>query len=171
MITIVLDNGYSIKNISINNHREIKKLYDICSDYHIMCSGKNATDEDVKNIFKYNDEKTFEDSLTLGVYDNKVVLVGMIDIFKNYPNKGTWMIGLLLLSPDERNKNLGKLIHEEIKRYAISQGADSLRIGVVEKNIRGRRFWDTIGYELEKSTTIEMGEEKHNLDILRLVIK
>lgn len=170
MMKIILDNGYLLKNISSSNYSEIRQLYDICSDYHIMCSGRNATDEDIDNIFKYNDEKTLEDSLTLGVYDNKGILIGMVDIFKNYPNNGTWMIGLLLLSPNERNNKLGKIIHEKIKQYALTQGAKSLRIGVLENNIKGRKFWDTLGYKLEKSTTIEMGEEKHNLDILSLII-
>jgi RimJ/RimL family protein N-acetyltransferase len=136
-----------------------------------MCSGRNATDEDIDNIFKYSDKKTLEDSLTLGVYNKRELLIGMVDIFKNYPNSGTWMIGLLLLSPNERNKKLGKTIHEEIKKYALNQGADTFQIGVVEENIKGRKFWDSLGYQQVKSTTINMGNVEHNLDILRLIIK
>ncbi len=134
-----------------------------------MCNGTNATDEDIDNIFKYTDKKTLDDSLTLGVYND--LLIGIVDIFKNYPNNGTWMIGLLLLSPNERNKKLGKVIHEEIKKYALSQGADTLRIGVVEENIKGRRFWDSLGYQKIQSTTISMGNENHNVDILTLTLK
>ena len=171
MIKVILDNKYSIKPITSFNHSEIRHLYDLCSDYHIMCSGGNATDEDIDNIFKYSNKKTLEDSLTLGVYNKCELLIGMVDIFKNYPNNGTWMIGLLLLSPNERNKKLGKTIHEEIKKYALNQGADTFQIGVVEENIKGRKFWDSLGYQQVKSTTINMGNVEHNLDILRLIIK
>ena len=171
MIKTILDNKYLIKPVTILNHSEIKKLYNSCSDYHIMSSGKNATDDDVDNIFKYNDKKTAENSLTLGVYNKFELLIGMVDIFKNYPENDTWMIGLLLLSPEERNKNLGKIIHEEVKNYALSQGANTLRIGVIEENIKGKRFWDSLGYKKIKSTTIDMGDKKHNLDILILSIK
>jgi RimJ/RimL family protein N-acetyltransferase len=136
-----------------------------------MCSGRNATDEDIDNIFKYSNKKTLEDSLTFGVYNKCELLIGMVDIFKNYPNNGTWMIGLLLLSPNERNKKLGKTIHEEIKKYALNQGADTFQIGVVEENIKGRKFWDSLGYHQVKSTTINMRNVEHNLDILRLIIK
>ncbi|CEO20447.1 GNAT family N-acetyltransferase [Paraclostridium sordellii] len=171
MIKTILDNKYLIKSVNTLNHSEIKKLYDLCSDYHIMSSGKNATDEDVDNIFKYNDKKTAENSLTLGVYNKFELLIGIVDIFKNYPENDTWMIGLLLLSPEERNKNLGKIIHEEVKNYALSQGANTLRIGVMEENIKGKRFWDSLGYKKVKSTTINMGDKKHSLDILILSIK
>jgi GNAT superfamily N-acetyltransferase len=169
VIKAILENKYLIKPITSSNHSEIKHLYDLCSDYHIMCNGTNATDEDIDNIFKYTDKKTLDDSLTLGVYND--LLIGIVDIFKNYPNNGTWMIGLLLLSPNERNKKLGKVIHEEIKKYALSQGAYTLRIGVVEENIKGRRFWDSLGYQKIQSTTICMGNENHNVDILALKLK
>ena len=58
MMNIILENEYSIKAITSSNHNEIKHLYDLCSDYHIMSSGRNATDEDVDSIFKYSERKT-----------------------------------------------------------------------------------------------------------------
>lgn len=171
MMNIILENEYSIKPITSSNHNEIKHLYDLCSDYHIMSSGRNATDEDVDSIFKYSERKTLEDSLTLGVYNKCGLLIGMVDIFKNYPENGTWMIGLLLLSPKERNKNLGKIIHEEIKKYALTQGADTFRIGVLEQNTKGIKFWKLAGYQHVKSTTINIGDKESNLNILKLLLK
>lgn len=167
----ILDDEYLIKPITSSNRDEIKSLYDLCSDYHIMCSGKNAIYEDVDSIFEYSDKKTSEDSLTWGVYNKCDLLIGMVDIFKNYPDNGTWMIGLLLLSPNERNKKLGKIIHEEINKYALIQGADTLRIGVVEQNTKGLKFWKSLGYQQIKSKTINMGGKESNLNILNLILK
>ena len=95
----------------------------------------------------------------------------MVDIFKNYPENGIWMIGLLLLSPKERNKNLGKIIHEEIKKYALTQGVDTFRIGVLEQNTKGIKFWKSVGYQHVKSTTINIGDKESNLNILKLLLK
>lgn len=163
---IILENGYSVKPINNDNHSEIKQLYDLCSDYHIMASGRSTTDEDVDDIFKYNDKKTVEDSLTLGIYNNDEILVGIVDIFKNYPDFRTWMIGLLLISPNERNKKLGRAVHEEIERYAVSQGANALRIGVLKENTNGRRFWGSLGYQYVKTIKMEIENKNHNVDIL-----
>lgn len=171
MIKAIQDNAYLIKPITSSNREEIKYLYDLCSDYHIMCSGKNATYEVVDSIFEYSDKKTSEDSLTLGIYNKCDLLIGMVDIFKNYPDNGTWMIGLLLLSPNERNKKLGRIIHEEIKKYALAQGANTLTIGVVEQNTKGLKFWESLGYQQVGSTTINIGDKESNLNILNLMIK
>lgn len=171
MIKAIQDNSYLIKPITSSNREEIKHLYDLCSDYHIMCSGKNAIYEDIDSIFEYSDKKTSEDSLTLGVYNKCDLLIGMVDIFKNYPDNGTWMIGLLLLSPNERNKRLGKIVHGEISKYALTQGANKLRIGVVEQNTKGLKFWKSLGYHQVKSTTINIGDKESNLIILNLSLK
>ncbi|RDY27829.1 GNAT family N-acetyltransferase [Romboutsia weinsteinii] len=171
MIKAIQNNAYLIKPITSSNRDEIKYLYDLCSDYHVICSGKKATYEDIDSIFEYSDKKTSEDSLTLGVYNECDLLIGMADIFKNYPDNGTWMIGLLLLSPNERNKKLGKIIHEEIHKYALTQGVNTLRIGVVEQNTKGLKFWKSLGYQQVKSTTINMGDKERNLNILKLMIK
>ncbi|MGL4337015.1 MAG: hypothetical protein ACRCST_08960 [Turicibacter sp.] len=82
----------------------------------------------------------------------------------------TWMIGLLLLSPNERNNKLGKIVHEEIKKYAVTQLADTLRIGVLEQNDKGLKFWKSIGYQHVKSTTITIGNKKSHLNILNLIL-
>lgn len=171
MIKSILDDEYLIKPITSSNREEIKDLYDLCSDYHIMCSGKNATYEDIDSIFEYNDKKTSDDSLTLGIYNKDDLLIGMVDLFKNYPDDKTWMIGLLLLSPNERNKKLGEIVHEEVKKYALTQGADTFRIGVLEQNIRGLKFWKSLEYKQVKSTTINMGGRDSNLNILSLILK
>lgn len=166
MIKSLLENEYLIQTVTNDNHSEIKQLYDLCSDYHIMSSGRIATDENVDDIFKYNEKKTIEDSLTLGIYNNDEILVGIVDIFKNYPDVGTWMIGLLLISPNERNKKLGRAVHDEIERYAVSQGANVLRIGVLKENTNGRRFWDSLGYQYVKTIKMEIENKNHNVDIL-----
>lgn len=171
MIKAIQNNEYLIKTITSSNREEIKHLYDLCSDYHIMCSGKPATYDEVDSIFEYSDKKTAEDSLTLGVYNEGDLLIGMVDIFKNYPDKATWMIGLLLLTPSERNKKLGKVLHEEVQKYALTQGAGILRIGVLEQNDKGLKFWKSLGYKEVDSTTISMGDKESNLNILNLMIK
>ncbi|MBO3444902.1 hypothetical protein [Clostridium sp. CCUG 7971] len=45
------------------------------------------------------------------------------------------------------------------------------QIGVVEVNIKGRKFWDSLGYQHVKSTTINMGNKENNIYILRLIFK
>lgn len=57
MVEIALENGYLIKTLTKVNHSEIKQLYDLCSDYHMLASGRSATEEDVDDIFKYSEKR------------------------------------------------------------------------------------------------------------------
>lgn len=43
--------------------------------------------------------------LTLGVYETD--LVGIVDVVRDWPRTGTWLIGLLLLAPDARRSSIG----------------------------------------------------------------
>ncbi|GAA0701673.1 GNAT family N-acetyltransferase [Paraclostridium ghonii] len=157
---INLDNQYIIKQVSLEQSSDIEKLYGLCSDYHMICSGREANKQDVKDIFTYTEKKTVEDSLTLGIYEYNE-LVGLVDIFKNYPEINTWSIGLLLLAPNKRRNKLGSLVHEELKKYALDLGVHTFRIGVLEENIVAHKFWNSLGYTKVKESNISFGEIKH----------
>lgn len=164
---INLDNKYIIKQISLEQSSQIEKLYNLCSDYHIICSGREANEQDIKDIFTYTDKKIIEDSLTLGIYESSE-LIGLIDIFKNYPKINTWSIGLLLLAPNKRGNKLGSLVHNELKKYALSIGADSFSIGVLEENILAHKFWKSLGYNKVKESNIKFGEKEHIVHVYEL---
>ena len=104
------------------------------------------------------------------LYDNKY-LIKPIDIFKNYIQKHIWRIVLLLLSPGQRNKGLGKIVHKELIDYGKTKYVDTFRIRVVENNHRGLRSWKLIGYKKIESTTISMRNKESKLEILYLKIK
>lgn len=101
----------------------------------------------------------------------KNILIGLVAIFKNYPEDKICMIGLLLLAPNKRCLGLGKLIHIEVKDYALSLGANLFQIGVVDRNTKALKFWESIGYKKIKDATIKLGDENHKLSILRVALK
>ncbi|MEF9991961.1 MAG: GNAT family N-acetyltransferase [Romboutsia sp.] len=164
---INLDNKYIIKQVSLEQCCDIEKLYGLCSDYHMICSGREANKQDVIDIFIYTEKKTIEDSLTLGIYESNE-LVGLIDIFKNYPKINTWSIGLLLLAPSKRGNKLGSLVHEGLKKHALGSGADTFSIGVLEGNILAHKFWGLLGYSKVKESNIIFGENKHRVYVYEL---
>ncbi|RDY22913.1 GNAT family N-acetyltransferase [Romboutsia maritimum] len=164
---INLTNTCLIKPISLEQSKEIKNLYELCSDYHIIYSGRKANEQDIKDIFTYTEDKTSKNSLTLGIYELNE-LIGLIDIFKNYPKENTWFIGLLLLSPNNRGNKLGSLVHSELVKYALGLDADFFRIGVLEENILAHKFWESLGYQKHKVATIKFENKEHLLDIYEL---
>jgi GNAT superfamily N-acetyltransferase len=91
-------------------------------------------------------EKTLKDKYSYGVFENSS-LIAAIDVVSDYPEKGEWIIGLLLIHPKARNIGLGKRIHDIVKKVAKNKGAEKLRIGVVKQNINALTYWNKIGYK------------------------
>lgn len=135
-----LPNGYKINLLSLKNNKIVQKLCEKCSDYYILHGGVLPSKEDINEIFTaLPPNKNYEDKFVLGIY-NFDELVGIVDIIKDFPTDGEWMLGLMLIDPARRSNGLGKIVHSALVTWAINLGAKSFRIGVIEDNYNGIRF-------------------------------
>lgn len=157
MKDINLDNGYSIKELSLNNKGDISTLYKKCLDYYLM--HYETTDinieEDANDLFfSLPANKNYKDKFILGIFNKLNELVGVIDIVRDFPEDNEWIIGLMLIEPKERNKNLGKIVHNALVNFTKPLGAKSFRIGVINENIIGKKFWSSLGYKKIKEVNM-----------------
>jgi GNAT superfamily N-acetyltransferase len=73
-------------------------------------------------------------------------LVGVVEVVRDWPRPGTWVIGLLLLDPAARRRRTGTRTVSAIDAWAARSGADRLRVGVVLANSGGLQFWQELGF-------------------------
>ncbi len=74
-----------------------------------------------------------------GLYDDSL-LIGLSDIVRDYPKKGTWTIGYLLIHPKYRGQGLGsQLIGNLEQTFKPSK----LRCVVQKQNTRALAFWES----------------------------
>lgn len=171
MQNINLWNGYKIKSISVDNQNIVKKLCEKCSDYYILHDGILPSEEEIiDGVFTaLPPSKKHEDKFVLGIYKFDLELVGIVDIVRDFPTIGQWIIGLMLIEPRERRNGLGKIVHEALVKWAISfGGAKSFRIGVIEDNYKGINFWSSLGYTKVKEVNMDFSEKTHILDVMTL---
>jgi RimJ/RimL family protein N-acetyltransferase len=171
MKNINLMNGYNIKILHENNHKIVEELCVKCSDYYILHQGILPSKEELDEIFNtLPPNKNYQDKFVLGIYkfDNK--LVGIVDIVRNFTIVGEWMLGLMLIEPQERGNGLGKIVHEALVEWAINLGAKSFRIGVIKENNRGINFWSALGYKKIKEVTMDFAEKKHIVNVMTLQV-
>ena len=76
------------------------------------------------------------------------------------------MLGLFLIEPEERDNGLGKLIHEALAQWAISLGAKSFRIGVIEENYKGKKFWSNLGYIKINEEIMAFTKKTHIVNVM-----
>ena len=169
MQNINLINGYKIKSLSEENHKIVEKLCEKCSDYYILHDGILPSKEEIDEIFTtLPPNKNYEDKLVLGIYKFGNKLVGIVDIIRDFPTVGEWMLGLMLIEPEERGNGLGKIVHEALIGWAINLGAKSFRVGVIEDNNKGINFWSTLGYTKIKEVNMDFTEKTHTVNVMTL---
>ena len=156
---------YIIRNLDIEDKDIIQNLCEECIDYYNIVSGEAPKKDTWKEVLEdLPPGKTYEEKYALGAFKDGH-LVAVIDLIRDYPEKGEWIIGLLLIHPSERNKGLGERINNLIAEVVKDKGGIKLRIGVVEDNSKALSFWKGIGYEEIKRANLTIGH-KNNIVIV-----
>lgn len=161
---------YKKITVKDSNNRRLLIFLWRCSEYFMLCENKRPTTKTLEEILTEVPEGySTEDKVVIEVLEGDKV-VGLIDILRGYPDKKAWMIGLLLIAPEFRRLGYGKLIHKEIKRMAKADGAERLRIGVVEENLKAHRFWRKLEYDCVKKSRVDFGGLLKGIIIMTLDI-
>ena len=171
MVNLNLKNDYKIKSVTLDKLKSVEILNLKCSDYYILHDGVLPSKKAALEIFSsLPPGKNYEDKFVLGIYKNKDELIGIIDIVKNFPVDGEWMLGLFLIEPEERDNGLGKQIHEALVQWAITLGSKSFQIGVIEDNHKGKKFWSDLGYIKIKEVSMDLTKQTHIVNIMTFQI-
>jgi len=73
-------------------------------------------------------------------------LVGVIDLVKDLLAPGIWNVGLFLIAERLHGSGVAAELHAALQHWMHGQGARWLRLNVVDRNLRGARFWRRQGY-------------------------
>ncbi|UUV18362.1 GNAT family N-acetyltransferase [Fusobacteria bacterium ZRK30] len=167
----IVDKNIKIVSLDLDDMGSIDQLCNECEDYFLMVNGAIHTEEDTEEILTaLPPEKEFKDKFVLGVFYREE-LVGIIDLIKDYPVIDQWIIGLFLLKEKNRNKGVGKIVHNALIEMVLKGSGKSLTLGVVKDNIKGLKFWENLGYKTirEADVTLKDKVKKAYVMVLELV--
>jgi len=144
------------------------RLLEASADYSELVLGRMPTPADANAVFMAGPEDGTEpgDKILLGIMstnqstDASLHLSGVLDAFRNYPDPSAWYIGLLLFSPDERVRGLGRAVVEALADTARASGARELQLNVVEQNVKAYRFWQARGFTEVRRWRARFGERE-----------
>ena len=108
------------------------------------------------------------DKALIGIFeDGESDMCGLLDVIKNHPQEGEWMLGLFLLAPDKRGQGFGRAFYLSFEKWAQINGAKTIRIGVIEHNSRALKFWRDLGFlEIERKSPYTFGKRESALLVL-----
>ena len=160
---------FSLEILSEHHKAEIEAFFEQASDYALLESGvSNPQSEATDLLYSLPEEKTEKDKFVYGVFDETHQLIGVVDLIKNFPEKGEVMLGLLDFIPRVRHQGLGQAVHQVLVEKVKLAGGQSLRIGVLQENAAALRFWKALGYQKFKEVMMTFGAKTQKVDVMRL---
>jgi GNAT superfamily N-acetyltransferase len=141
--------GYRTRLIKVADQVELQSLLERCADYSLLVTGSSPKPSAAVSLLADCPlGKTLIDKSVIGIFDEEQVLIGVLDVIRDYPTQDDWWLGLLLLDPSQRKKGLGKRIYQAFEHWVGQQGARRIYLGVVEENQKAYRFWQRMGFEI-----------------------
>lgn len=131
-------------------------LFERAPGYSLLVEGKLPTLDDAKDeLLALPPGKQFQDKC-YGGYWKDGVLIGCMDLVRGYPEPDIAYLGLLLFADTHQGQGYGILALSHIRNLARSWSCTKLRLAVIDKNVRGLRFWHREGFvELYRKATTE----------------
>ena len=94
-------------------------------------------------------------------------MVAMANVVSDLLAPKVWHIGLFIVAAALQGSGAAQSLYRALEQWMERQGARWLRLGVVEGNGRGERFWIRAGYiELRKRGGIEMGQRVNTVRVM-----
>ena len=139
--------GLRVGLLGDDDCREIDALLVRCADFVRLTEGQDPAPGDGLAMLQERPNAAPEvEKLVLGLYDGPC-LIGVTDLLKDYPAPGLWYLGLMLIEPPRRRAGIGTALFAALGDWVARQGGHTLRLGVVEQNAAGRRFWERQGFQ------------------------
>jgi GNAT superfamily N-acetyltransferase len=131
----------TLRELTLADRPAVEALIDRCEDFYVLTTGGPGSFDELWTSLP--PDRTPADKR---VYGTGEPLAGLAEVVRDWPRPGTWIIGLLLLDPAARGSGLGAAVVAELDAMAAAQGADRLRVGVVDANVRALKFWRREGF-------------------------
>lgn len=72
--------------------------------------------------------------------------IGIMDYLDENPQDGYPWLGLLMIHHDYQSYGYGRSAYERFEKELKRKNVTSIRLGVLEKNEKAHRFWQSLGF-------------------------
>ncbi|WP_242174915.1 MULTISPECIES: GNAT family N-acetyltransferase [unclassified Pseudomonas] len=160
--------GIRVKPLTLADEAELQYYFEQAPDYFIAVNGEPATPTEARDELRGDLPAGWSCSRMywLGYRDADDQLVAVVNIAADLLATGVWHIGLLLVHTRWHGTGLARRLHAELETWAVSKGAQWLRLTVVVGNAKAERFWPKLGYvQVRTRDGITMGRQVNRVSI------
>ena len=126
---------------------ELQRVIEAAPTYAELITGVPPGLADAQSTYSVLPEgKAYDDKFVFGVYRG-ATMVGCADLIRDYPDRGTALLGLLLIAEPYQGQGIGRVAYQQLEAFIRSWNTCSrVRIGVVRTNERVLPFWSKLGF-------------------------
>lgn len=141
----MLSDKYHVRKL---DEKDLEQIYELsCGnvlfyEYHPPFVTRESIIEDMQAL---PPGKCCEDKFYIGFYDDGH-LVAVMDLIRNFPEKGIAFIGLFMVDSKYQGKGIGSAIIQECISSLTGWGYQAVRLGVDIGNPQSMAFWSKNGF-------------------------
>lgn len=87
--------------------------------------------------------------------------IGVIDCILHYPDENILYIGLFMIDGSFQRSGYGRAFIGEFIQTIRSEGFEKVRLGVLDQNETGLKFWTNMGFKVEKEVINRIHSERN----------
>lgn len=137
----------------------LQRFFELNPEYFLAVNGQPPTtheaDEEIHGTVP--DGWAFTRKWIIGFLDGES-LIGIANVVSDLLAPSIWHIGLFIVATRLHGSGTARVLYDQLECWALDRGARWLRLGVVEGNAQGERFWQKCGFvEVRKRHGVKMG--------------
>ena len=110
---------------------------------------------------------SFTKKWLVGYVNSGSAIVAMANVTSDLLAFGVWHIGFFIVATERHGSGDAQALYRGLESWACTNGANWLRIGVVQGNSRAERFWESLGYiQTRTRGGVEMGKLTNTLRVM-----
>ena len=163
----------NLNTLEITSEHEclLQSFFEENPEYFLAVQGEPAHPHEAREEIsgQLPDWLTFSQKWIIGYLDETGSIVAIANIISNFLVAGVWHIGLFMVATSLYGTGQSQILYHSLESWAISNGANWLRIGVVKGNLRAENFWKRLGYiQIRTRDGFIIGRQTN---ILRIMVK
>lgn len=112
-------------------------------------------------------EMPFADRFFLGLLDSENRLIGMTSGLIDFIASGVGHLGLFIVASHLHGSGVAQAAYQALENWLRNQGMHSLRLGVIQGNVRAQHFWRRNGFQWARERgPVMLGINHHMLDVM-----
>jgi ribosomal protein S18 acetylase RimI-like enzyme len=161
--------GISTRELTTEDAALLQSFFEANPDYFLIVEGEPAAPDKAHEELRGELPQgwSFSKNWMLGYQTEDRSLAAAMQFVTDLLAPKVWHIGLFIVARDRYGSGIAQTLYRDFETWARAQGADWLRLCVVQSNVKAGRFWRSRGFtKVRTREGIEMGRLTHTVDIL-----